>query len=66
MAGGVFASGEIEVRADAAGDEGLIRFERAVAGNVGEVADDDQRLVNGDWFGRGREFEAELSDAFVG
>ena len=58
-----FAALEIEVASDDAGDERFVRAQRAVPGDVGERADDDERLVNRDGFGCGREFEAELFEA---
>ena len=61
-----FASFKIEIAADDAGDDGLVRAQRAVTGDVGEVARDDERLVNGDGLRRGREFEAECGEAFFG
>jgi len=63
---GGLAGFEIEVASDDAGDERFVRAQRAVAGDVGEVPGDDERLVNGDGFRCGREFEVEFCEALFG
>lgn len=63
---GGLAGFEVEVASDDSGDHRLVRAQRAVAGDVGEVAGDHERLVQGDGFRRGREFESEFCEALFG
>jgi len=53
---------EREVRSDAPDDERLVRLERTMTGHVGHFVHDDHRLVNGDGFRGGREFEIQFGE----
>ena len=56
---------KVEIVADTAGHQRAVGLHRAVAGEVGEAAGDDNRLVHAHRRRGGREFDAEFLDFSV-
>src|SRR3989454_901599 len=60
---GRFARFQVKILTHAPGHHCFVRLERAVAGDVGEVAASHQRFVHRNRFGRGREFQFQFGQA---